>query len=326
MILDKLPPFELSYEQFTHKKVYSDACISLPYGVKTIIWFTTIGLDYVCITIPLNKNCLDYDKASVRKSCFKSDLCYGNGTIIMGIEMPNIPIVHIYDIGYYKGKIIQADTSTYESKIKLIVAMLNNELTNSLIHKKQLSFCLPLMSSSYEELLKLQTNDNCKSYAILFVNTTIPNFTFYFYRTMNKDMNKKCIANAYRTEKYVFLLKESTEYDVMYDLYLIKNNKVQYYCRANVNTLVMSNKLYKYFKNDHRSSYVESLDAIEESDNEDRCEENTTAANKECYVYCRYNELHKCWNPISILSHDNCNRNSIVHFDNVKDYFVKHVK
>lgn len=307
----KLPSFELSYEQLTHKKVNSDVCISLPCGTKTIVWFTVVGVDYLCISIPLYKNQLDISKSTVRKCCFTPDLCYGVGTLVLGVEMNTAPILYIYDVAYYKGYKINPET-TFKSKIEMIVLLLKNNIKNNIAFKEQLSFCLPEMASSYEKVIETVSST---PYAFLFVNLNQSNFTFYFLKHFNKNP-----MSLNTNTSFLFLIKENNEYSMIYDLYVIKNGKEYNYCKANVNTLGVSNMLYKLFnKNKKSSNFIDNLDAIEESDEED----DTLSKNddvKECYVYCIYNALHKSWNPIKIVSKK---ETGIVDYSTVSKFFVK---
>ena len=54
-ILSNFPNIKLSYENITHKKVYSNFVLAIPEGKKCILWFTTNNKGYnICYLLDIN--------------------------------------------------------------------------------------------------------------------------------------------------------------------------------------------------------------------------------------------------------------------------------
>jgi hypothetical protein len=299
-ISKSIPIFELSYEKRIDKKVRSDLCFALPYGVKSLYWFTIHEGDYVCLNIPMINGIIQKDKIKVEQCCFNNDICYGNGTLVLGVKLNDKPIIILYDIYYYKNIPYFNNMTSYKKKLEILGDLLHNNIKNTIIFKEQLSFCLPCIDTTFNNVYDKIKYANYRVYSFVFVNlfTKYKNNEFLIYVNNNNNNEK-----IYKT----FMIKPDKDdmFD-MYDLYIYNNSKYEYYDKAHINSIRMSYDLNKYFNN---SKYVNNLDYIEESeDDEDDNEvllENNTKHKAYAYVKCYFNKYVNLWQPDIIINSNN---------------------
>lgn len=303
-IVKKIPKVELSYEEKVDKKVHSDLCFALPYGIKSLFWFTYVEGEYLCISIPLNGTRVLLNDAKIETCCFNDALCYGNGTLCLGTKINKTNVVVVYDIFYYKN--IQYFSDDHYSKKLQILQMLLSDISNNVVISQQLTFFLPQFANNFTQLYEKTRHNNFTIYCCMFVDLYVKRNTqgnvFKSYLFNNKN-------NVY--EK-IFYLKQSNNllFD-MYDLYIYSKEGLKYYDKAHVNTLQMSYSLNKHFNN---YSYIDNLDYIEESeDEEETCciddnnsnngvkNANKTIDKNGIYVKCFYNKYLKLWEPNELI-------------------------
>jgi hypothetical protein len=283
--LQKLPIFELSYEEFVDKKVYSDICFALPYGIKCLLWFTFVDSEFVCISIPMYGNKLIVNDAKIETCCFNKNICYGNGSVCLGIKIKNSNVVVLYDIFYYKN--INYDRANYKIKLETLCLLLHN-IKNDVVLSNQLTLFLPNSASNVTELYNKTRNISLNMYCYMFVD---------LYKTGNHSGFKKCLYDKLDKSDKIFIIRphEDNLFD-MYDLYVFNKGNIEYYNKAHINTLKMSYILNKHI---YGYKYVDNIDILEESDDEG---ELLPQYKKDICVKCRYNKYFKLWEPTEIIN------------------------
>lgn len=292
-IINNLPTIELSYEEKVYKKVQSDLCFALPYGRKTLLWFTICEGNYICLSIPLKGNKIDYNDAVIETCCFDKKLCYGNGTLCLGVKLKMKPIIVIYDIFYYKN-IRYSKENHYKKKIDTIRLMLNTSIKNNVLFTNQLTFFLPCFARNFNELYEKTKTVSYDIHACVFVDLYANNYKNIFKSYL--------FTNTEKNDIKTFMIKKSETGDFdMYDLYVYNKGEYKYYDKAHINTITMSYALNKYF-NYENTKYIDNLDIIEES--EDEYEEDIIyeETNKFTYVNCVFNKYLKLWEPREIVN------------------------
>ena len=298
-ILLGFPKFERCYERITHNKVLDASLIlAIPEGKKCFTWFTVYKNENVCFLLDINEK-----KQIVNMT--KIDASFDNklslGTIFYGtvFNKNNISYFFIEDLYYYKGK--NWLNSVYLNKLEIIRDIFRNEL-NQVTLDNSMIFGLPLISCDFQSIikdiqllpykvdnLKFRFNDITKSKKIVTMK--------YFKPNANKEFNKKdCRKEA------IFKITPDIDPD-MYNLFIYKDGKEEYYDSAFISdykTSVMMNKLFRNIKEN------DNLDAIEESDNEEDFED----IREDKYVYldrsfnmiCEYNSKFKRWCPMRLAN------------------------
>ena len=296
-ILLGFPKFERCYERITHNKVLDASLIlAIPEGKKCFTWFTVYKNENVCFLLDINEK-----KQIVNMT--KIDASFDNklslGTIFYGtvFNKNNISYFFIEDLYYYKGK--NWLNSVYLNKLEIIRDIFRNDL-NQVTLDNSMIFGLPLISYDFQSIikdiqllpykvdnLKFRFNDITKSKKIVTMK--------YFKPNANKEFNKKdCRKEA------IFKITPDIDPD-MYNLFIYKDGKEEYYDSAFISdykTSVMMNKLFRNIKEN------DNLDAIEESDDEEDFED----IREDKYVYldrsfnmiCEYNSKFKRWCPMRL--------------------------
>lgn len=290
-LVKNIPRFELSYEETVDKKVYGDICFALPYGVKSIFWFVFVNGEHVCVSIPVHGNKLDVSKTKVEICCFNKSICYGNGTLCLGVKIKNTNAVVLYDI-YYYSNISYYSTDHYRKKIDILGKLLDN-IKNNIVISTQLSFFMPQFARNATELYEKTHNEAYTVYCYMFAHLYVNGGGYNVFR--------RHVAKNTQSAEAVFLIKpaETNLFD-MYDLYVSNNGKQECYTKAHINTIKMSYVLNKYF---YEYNYIDNIDCVEDSD--DECDDNTIVSgvsiNKKAYVRCVYNKFLKLWEPNEFL-------------------------
>lgn len=173
LIVSNFPSIKLSYENFTHKKVYNtDLCLAIPEGKKCFAWFTTYKDENVCFIMDVTKN-TQIINITIKPCCFSEELAYG--TILYGTMFNNLnnTFFTIEDIFYYKGRNIA--TRNWGDKNNCLLQMMNNDVKQVSYNRRFIVFGLPLFSRNLDELL-----NDVKS-----LNYTISNIQYRKYSNSN---------------------------------------------------------------------------------------------------------------------------------------------
>ena len=324
-ILSELPNIKLSYENITHKKVYSDFVLAIPEGKKCFAWFTNSKNGNICYILELgeNKQILDIQ---IVNCCFNSYLSYG--TIFYGtfFNYLNNNFFSIEDVFLYKGKTVSS--YIWIKKLEIFKQIMNIDIKQVAYNKSFIVFGLPLLSANFDELVNEINKVKYKIKCVQFRNYNNKNVSQYLEFMNNKPAtivkqeikkneykpvtNVKLVSNVNPNPNYkntakrerlaVFNIKPEIQNDIYY-LYCYDNNSqtLVHYNIAYIpdfKTSVMMNKLFRNIKENF------NLDLLEESDNEDEFENE----NEDRFVYldrefnmlCSYNYKFKKWVPLKL--------------------------
>lgn len=293
-LVKNIPVFELSYEENVDKKVYSDICFALPYGIKHLYWFVFVNGEHVCLSIPIQGNKLDITNSKVETCCFNKSICYGNGTLCLGVKVRNSNTVVLYDV-YYYNNINYYSTDHYRKKIEILGKLLDN-IKNNVVLSRQLSFFMPQFARNSTELYEKTRNEAYDVYCYMFAYLYVNDGGYNLFR-------RYVVTRTAHSSEAVFLIKpaETNMFD-MYDLYASNKGKIDYYAKAHINTIKMS-----YILNNHffEYKYIDNLDCAEDSDDDFDCDNSVNNKSnitvKNAYVKCVYNKYLKLWVPIELL-------------------------
>jgi hypothetical protein len=319
-ILSDFPKFELSYETMTHKKVFNhNVILAIPDGKKCLAWFTTYKAENVCFIMETSDS-NRIDNIYIAKTGFNDNLVLGeSGTILYGTVFSpfnSSQCFCIEDLYYYKGK--NYIGHTFLSRLQLLKTILINELSQNALTNSYMVFGLPLMNP---DLLTLLKGIESLPYKIKYLKyrwfetKKIMCSEYYKPRSESRDsinsnpQVKLRDSNVKLKERQVTQLSTAVfkvTPDIQSDIYnLFVNNEgnEEFYDYAFIpdyETSVRMNKLFRNIKEN------DNLDTLEESDDEDEFENNSS----DKYVYldrsfkitCKFNYKFKKWMPISITS------------------------
>jgi len=179
-LLKDFPNVELSYETIIHKTLHNpstmlrmstdynqetsackqanislhnpptDFVLAIPEGTKYFAWFTTYKAQNVCVLLEISEN-KKICNIQIASTCFHNQLSYG--TIFYGtlFKHNNASFFCTEDIFYYKGKDISRNT--FLSKLELFRHIFSTEIKQLSYTPNNIVFGLPLISSSYSELI-----------------------------------------------------------------------------------------------------------------------------------------------------------------------------
>jgi hypothetical protein len=324
-ILSELPNIKLSYENITHKKVYSDFVLAIPEGKKCFAWFTNSKNGNICYILELgeNKQILDIQ---IVNCCFNSYLSYG--TIFYGtfFNYLNNNFFSIEDVFLYKGKTVSS--YIWIKKLEIFKQIMNIDIKQVAYNKSFIVFGLPLLSANFDELVNEINKVKYKIKCVQFRNYNNKNVSQYLEFMNNKPAtivkqeikkneykpvtNVKLVSNVNPNPNYkntakrerlaVFNIKPEIQNDIYY-LYCYDNNSqtLVHYNIAYIpdfKTSVMMNKLFRNIKENN------NLDLLEESDSEDEFEnekeDRFVYLDREFNMLCSYNYKFKKWVPLKL--------------------------
>ena len=325
-ILSELPNIKLSYENITHKKVYSDFVLAIPEGKKCFAWFTNNNNENVCYILELGENKQIFD-IKIVNCCFDSCLSYG--TIFYGtfFNYLNNAFFSMEDIFIYKGK--NVSNYIWIKKLDLFNQIMSIDIKQVSYNKSFVVFGLPLINTNFNKLLEEISKVKYKIKNVQFRNYNNKNVSQYLeFKNINKslEMKQEVKKNDYnpshiiakqvpivntnssyknnnkREKLAVFQIKPEIQNDIYY-LYCYDNNShslVHYNiaCIPDFKTSVMMNKLFRNIKENN------NLDTLEESDNEDEFENDKedrfVYLDREFNMLCSYNYKFKKWTPLKL--------------------------
>ena len=294
LILTNFPRIKLSYENILHKKVFKfDLLLAVPEGIKCFVWFTTENNLNVCYSLELLDNTIT--KIKREYVCFNTELVFG--TIMLGTKFKynNTIFFTIENIYYYKGTSVY--NLKYKNKLKLLRTVFTRDIKQESYNKFFVIFGLPMMKTSYVDMMK---EIEVLPYKIKYIqyqnfeNTNINDVILTLYK--KKYYNE--YVNAKINKRFIFNVKPDLQYDI-YHLYIENNEYYDFAYIPDFKTSVMMNAIFRNIKENR------NLDLLEESDNEDEFEDDNidkfVFLNKECKMECIYNEKFKKWAPITIV-------------------------
>jgi len=299
-ILARFPKFKLSYEKITHKKVYSDLCITIPFGKKFFAWFTYYQNKDVCILMEIaSKQTQQISSIQVVPVCFDRSLSLGTifyGTIVH-IQQQKVKFFNVEDVHYYKGKHVSSQFMI--NKLKLFDKIFSHQIKQVAYHDAPLVFALPVMSTNYDSVVKQAKSLPYNLYAIQFRCMTKHQAYLNLRHNNEKHPQQKTLTN----NPVLFTVRANLQNDI-YDLYCINDetSKLTKHSIAFINNYKKSvwfNKLFRTIREN------DNLDALEESESEDDFEDirpdKYVDLTKEFVMKCVYHTKFKKWEPVEIV-------------------------
>jgi len=294
ILLNRLPTFELSYDNIIHKKVFEkiDYYILLPQGIKSILWFTYFKDKYIALIISLNKY-NKFENITISPIAFNEDLVYKD-TIFLGyqfkIQNKENNFFSITDIIYYKG--IYFYNHDYKIKISLFKEIFQNDINQMYLTKNSTIIGLPKIIKSLKNLEIEKNNIIYNLGGIMYIKENYSNnFGISYYNITTPIYVTFRITANIQDDIYNIFIKYNNNY-IFYDYLLINS----------YNTSIFMNNLFRNIKEN------KNLDLLEESDSEndfENIDEDKYVDLKKYYnIKCKYNNKFKKWIPIEI-SKDN---------------------
>jgi hypothetical protein len=302
-ILSEFPKnVKLSYENIIHKKVYCDFVLAVPQGKKCFAWFSRKG--FYVLQIGENREVVE---VNVFKCCFSNDLKQGTlfyGTLFL-VESKNVFCIE--DIMQYKGE--DVFKQIWQEKLEIFRQIMKFDIKQITYDDTYLLFGLPVMRSSFDELIK--EINNIVHYRVKCIQ----------FRKLDNRNVSQCLAVKSDGEKYtisalsslpttiptqvnkskrdaVFKVRPTIQPDIyhLYDKDTLKYVDIAFI--PDFKTSVMMNKLFRNIKEN------ENLDALEDSDDEEEFE-NTSEdrfvfLDREYEMTCYYNQKFKKWVPFKL--------------------------
>ena len=313
-LLNRLPPFELSYEPKIHKKVYSSVYYVIPKGPKALVWYTYWKDQHVCLIVRINERG-NYSDVQVFPSSFSDDIALG--TIIYGTYFLhyNKHYFTCEQLHYYKG--LHVGEKSYTERLNILLEMFETHVEQSCYTHNSLVVGIPVITDTYEKALELMSSLPYKTYGIgvphnvLASNAVpaalvpvpaalvpapaapvpvpaalvpVPATPAPLKRFINKAIFK--VKPGLAADNYLLYTAD----DSLYDTAIISSYKCS----------VMMNSLFRNIKENT------NLDLLEESDDEDEFEnteiDKFVDLEKTFHMECVYSKKFKKWQPVKIVS------------------------
>ena len=337
--LSHLPPFELSYETISHKKVSSDYNITMaiPYGKKVMLWFTYFRDRDVCLFMELDKDKKVYAIRMLFDQHIPVKLAYG--TLLYGslCEIPdNRSMFVIEDIITCFG--IPVSRQPFQEKLAFM-KQLFTDYSSIFGGETSLPIMMPVcwniipdsdlnvIPEQYEKHIPysihhLQHRPLYKN--IPYINVTwsknvIPTIskTQVVPDTMlfiPPQLPQFCTNKPQYRQLTTFEIKADIQNDI-YHLYAFGKNAERIYCGIayipNCKVSTIMNSVFRKIKEN------QSLDALEESDDEDNFQDSRVDKyvnlRKVHAFECSYSVKFKKWIPVRGAQ----GRGNIVHIRNL---------
>ena len=300
-LLNRLPPFELSYEPKLHKKVYSSVYYVIPKGPKALVWYTYWKDQHICLLVRINERG-NYSDVQVFPSSFSDKMALG--TIIYGTYFLhyNKHYFTCEQLHYYKG--LHVGGKMYNERLNLLLEMFQTHVGQVAYTPGSLVVGMPVMTDTYENALEVMATLPYKTYGVgsprdapkkyvsdassaalvpvpaaLVLATPAP-----LKRFINKAIFK--VKAGLAADNYLLY----TANDSLYDTAIISSYKCS----------VMMNSLFRNIKENT------NLDLLEESDDEDEFEnteiDKFVDLEKTFHMECVYSKKFKKWQPVKIVS------------------------
>jgi len=315
-LLNRLPPFELSYEPKLHKKVYSSVYYVIPKGPKALVWYTYWKDQHICLLVRINERG-NYSDVQVFPSSFSDKMALG--TIIYGTYFLhyNKHYFTCEQLHYYKG--LHVGGKMYNERLNLLLEMFQTHVGQVAYTPGSLVVGMPVMTDTYENALEVMATLPYKTYGVGSPRDAPKKYV--------SDASSAAIVPAPATlvpaalvpaalvpvpaalatpaplkrfiNKAIFKVKAGlaadnyllyTANDSLYDTAIISSYKCS----------VMMNALFRNIKENT------NLDLLEESDDEDEFEnteiDKFVDLEKTFHMECVYSKKFKKWQPVKIVS------------------------
>ena len=275
-----------------------DYYILYPKGRKGYLWFTYYKKEMLCLLIFINSKKFDDISNEFYKYEINYDntLCYNNvlliGTYFYKYNNKSSSLQHYYVVdsvlnyNYYNA-IMRANNNNYfNTKLNLckkVVELITNSIFN---------INLGIILDNYDSIFKIIYKLNYDIYCVSCYSNNKYLGNFILNIQLSKTINKNETNYGYN-----FKVSASITPDI-YNLYILENNKEQFYEYALIDsykTSVFMNDLFRKIKEN------KNLDLLEESDSEEEFENIDLAKyvnlQKSYIIECFYNKKFKKWVP-----------------------------
>ena len=294
-LLTQFPKVKPFYEKTLHNKVNTNNTtdtnkfyVIIPNGRKYFIWFTYLNGKPICVSLSYVFKTRTVQQIQVIKCNFDDRLCTGSGTILYGthVLLKKYNLFSIENIYYYKNNKVLFQNQ-YE-KLNIIQNILSNSISSKIYLKQEYLFKIPLIKSSYKDIV---SNLNKLPYNVYCIQ--------HRSWTENEYLNEK--VNIEKIEYAVFSVTAANEPDV-YCLKCLDDNdlvNIGYAYIGNIKTSILMNKLFRRVREN------DNIDFIEESDDEDMFEDvshDKFLLNTTYTIRCIFNKKYKKWEPLNITN------------------------
>ena len=284
-----------------------DYYILYPKGRKGYLWFTYYKKEMLCLLIFINSKKFDDISNEFYKYEINYDntLCYNNvlliGTYFYKYNNNNksSSLQHYYVVdsvlnyNYYNAIMRANNNNCFNTKLNLckkVVQLITNSTFN---------INLGIILDNYDSIFKIIYKLNYDIYCVSCYSNNKYLGNFILNIQLSKTINKNETNYGYN-----FKVSASITPDI-YNLYILENNKEQFYEYALIDsykTSVFMNDLFRKIKEN------KNLDLLEESDDEEEFEnidlEKYVNLGKTYIIECFYNKKFKKWVPKNLAKNN----------------------
>jgi hypothetical protein len=345
-VMKRFPPFELSYETISHKKVSFNYNITLaiPAGKKFFAWFTFYKNIDVCYLMELNR---DKKVSKILRINTIFQPCLSLGTILYGTVLDNTDpadekkIFIIEDIFYYKG--LSVNSFLFSEKLGCLYDFMKNQTVQRFQYKNGLVFGLPALwynhqlndfecSINIPENMNTTIGYNIHHLQYRMLSNIAPYLNISLTRKINTHATDKNIQNQIKTycKHVIDFSKPQYKYpttfhviaDIQFDIYHLfafgKNKSLVYYnvaCIPDCKTSIFMNGLFRNIRENKNLDYIEESD--DDDDFENVAEDKYVDVNKTMLIECIYSSKFKKWIPKRVMQKGSM----VVHINKLANVF-----
>ena len=309
-LLNRLPPFELSYEPKLHKKVYSSVYYVIPKGPKALVWYTYWKDQHICLLVRINERG-NYSDVQVFPSSFSDKMALG--TIIYGTYFLhyNKHYFTCEQLHYYKG--LHVGGKMYNERLNLLLEMFQTHVGQVAYTPGSLVVGMPVMTDTYENALEVMATLPYKTYGVgsprdapkkyvsdassaALVPVPVPN-------ALVPVPNALVLATPAPLKRFINKAIFKVKAGLAADNYLLYTANDSLYDTAIISSYKCSVMMNALFRNIKENT---NLDLLEESDDEDEFEnteiDKFVDLEKTFHMECVYSKKFKKWQPVKIVS------------------------
>ena len=332
-LLNRLPPFELSYEPKLHKKVYSSVYYVIPKGPKALVWYTYWKDQHICLLVRINERG-NYSDVQVFPSSFSDKMALG--TIIYGTYFLhyNKHYFTCEQLHYYKG--LHVGGKMYNERLNLLLEMFQTHVGQVAYTPGSLVVGMPVMTDTYENALEVMATLPYKTYGVgsprdapkkyvsaALVPAALVPAPASLVPAPNALVPAALVpvpatlvpvpaalvpvpampATPAHLKRFINKAIFKVKAGLAADNYLLYTANDSLYDTANISSYKCSVMMNALFRNIKENT---NLDLLEESDDEDEFEnteiDKFVDLEKTFHMECVYSKKFKKWQPVKIVS------------------------
>ena len=326
-LMKRFPPFELSYETISHKKVSNEyqVTLAIPYGKKAFLWFSFYRDKNVCFCMELNREKKVTVMKIINMSHISNTIAYGTilyGSICELEEKGDFFVIEdvIYSEGVFLAK------QPFSEKLGFLQNLMSNH-PETFVENQELPIVCPVMWSitgddpdHVPDMWLEQIPYQIHHLQHRSLHTIVPYINIPMSRSILPSVSKSGLPSGieeflfippqlphfhYGKPQYnmttVFEVKADLQNDI-YHLYAFGKGSERVYCGIayipSVKTSFYMNHLFRNIKEN------QNLDALEESDDEDDFQDTRidkyVDLKKEIPIECFFHSKFKRWVPLKV--------------------------